>query len=312
MTRHNKRMQSGMTRTGVDGSRRLDPWELVWGQPYIDSDSLAAAIEQDLQRSPRPDFRSRLLVRDATRALKSYWGQTRFAGWLENSPVRERIAAILGENLGEPGFHDIRRRLVASVSKNQVEQIFELLGQHVRERIEVHVAGSIPTLIEGLTHRPTDDIDIVDEVPPQIRGQRAMLRQIRTKYGLNLGHVQSHYLPANWKNRRRYLGEFGGIRVFLADVYDVFVSKLSSRQEKHRDDLRVMAPQLDKEKIKQRLLEDGKAFLKSTSERPRILANWQFIFREKLFSEAAIQQEQKLKKTDRASKKKKGRKRDPS
>ena len=28
----------------------LDPWRLVWGQPYIDSRTLAAAIEQDLQR----------------------------------------------------------------------------------------------------------------------------------------------------------------------------------------------------------------------------------------------------------------------
>ena len=52
-------------------TRRLDPWELVWGQPYIDCETLAAAIEDDLQYTPDPDFRTRLLVRDAARALKS-------------------------------------------------------------------------------------------------------------------------------------------------------------------------------------------------------------------------------------------------
>ena len=52
----------------------LDPWRLVWGQPYIDSRTLAAAIEQDLAHSDHPDFRTRLLVRDAAVALRSYWG----------------------------------------------------------------------------------------------------------------------------------------------------------------------------------------------------------------------------------------------
>ena len=45
---------------------RLDPWKLVWGQPYIDCRTLALAIEQDLKHNREPDFRTRLLVRDAT------------------------------------------------------------------------------------------------------------------------------------------------------------------------------------------------------------------------------------------------------
>jgi hypothetical protein len=44
--------------------RALDRWRLVWGQPYIDSQSLAAAMEQDLTRDTDPDFQTRLLVRD--------------------------------------------------------------------------------------------------------------------------------------------------------------------------------------------------------------------------------------------------------
>ncbi|MBI3411416.1 MAG: hypothetical protein HY040_24070 [Planctomycetes bacterium] len=267
-------------------NKRRSAWDLVWGQPYIDGARLAAAIEADLLAEPKPDFRLRLLVRDASRALRSYWGNRCFARWLKASPIRKRISSILDEDLGRPGFRNLRRRLVAAPGKSEIEQIFELLGRGIHDRIEVTVAGSIPTLVEGLTHRPTDDIDVVNEVPAEIREQRKLLRQIEDRFGLRLGHVQEHYLPRNWKEHRRFLGDFGGIRVYLADVYDVFVSKLSSKQERHKDDLRVMAPQLDKAKAKKRLLGDGKAFLENEKERAVIEENWRFVFRQPLFRQA--------------------------
>jgi hypothetical protein len=264
-------------------TNRDDSWELVWGQPYINDARLASALEEDLRNNPRPDFRTRLLIRDAARALKQHWGPRRFSRWLGKSAAGTQIGLILKEKLGQPGYHDISRRLVASPGKDQVEQVFELLGRNVHDRVEIYIAGSIPTLIAGLTQRPTDDIDLVDEVPADIRKQRSVLDQIQAKFGLTLGRVQAHYLPANWRNRRKFLGDFGGIRAYLVEVYDVFVSKLSSKQEKHQDDLRVLAPKLDKEKARQRLLTDGKAFLESRVQKATIEAKWKFIFREELF-----------------------------
>jgi hypothetical protein len=262
-----------------------NPWQLVWGQPYIDSDTLAAALEDELRGNPCPDYRTRLLIRDASKAIRSYWGAKRFTRWLSASPVGERIRVILNEPFTETGFPRIRRRLVDSIGAAQVKQIFTLLGQNVHHRVEVYVADSIPTLIQGLTARPTADIDIVDEVPEDIRKQRALLRKIQTDYGLSFGHVQSHYLPANWEKRRQFLGDFGGLRVYLADPYDIFVSKLSSKKEKHQDDLRVLALKLDKDTAKQRLLRDGQAFLDDPRQRPQIEANWQFLFQESLAPE---------------------------
>jgi len=269
-------------RAAIAGNGRpsLDPWELVWGQPYIDCDTLAAAIEQDLERSPQPDFRTRLLVRDATRAIRSYWGPQKFAHWLKKSSVQNKIRTILREHLGKEGFHNIRGRLVTSVGSNDIRQIFSLLGQGVHDSIDVYIAGSIPTMIQGLTARPTDDIDIVNEVPAEIRKQVDILKRIRTEYGLTLGHVQSHYLPANWQQRRRFLGDFGGLHVYLTDVVDIFVSKLSSKQEKHKEDLRVLAKNLNKEEIERRLHGDGKAFLDDPFLRPQIEENWKFVFQE--------------------------------
>ena len=261
---------------------RLDPWRLVWGQPYIDARKLARALEEDLAHTPQPDFRTRLLVRDAARALKAYWGPEAFARWLTTSPQAERIGAILEERLGRTGYGNIRRRLVEGIDRGQIEQVFEMIGGGLRHLVEIDVAGSLPTLLEGLTCRPTDDIDVVNEVPAAIRDERTVLDEIWKKFGLKLGHVQSHYLPANWQNRKTLFGNFGNLRVYLANPIDVFVSKLSSKQEKHCDDLRVMAPHLDRIEVKQRLLTDGRAFLEVPRLREQIEANWHFVFREKL------------------------------
>jgi hypothetical protein len=266
-------------------TRPLDPWRLVWGQPYIDSRTLALAIEQDLQRDTRPDFRTRLLVRDATTALRSYWGAKKFSRWLADSPMGQRIRDILKEELGEPGFPTIRRRLVASIDSSEIRQIFDLLGQGISGAVEVYIAGSIPTLIKGLTARPTTDIDFVDEVPAELRSQRAVLRRVEVEFGLTLGHVQSHYLPAHWRDRKHWLGDFGGLRVYVVDEYDIFVSKLSSKKKKHQDDLRVLALQLDKDIARNRLVTDGRAFLDDPGSRPQLEENWRFIFQEPLVLE---------------------------
>ncbi len=279
-------MANKMRTAGSLGARR-DPWQLVWGQPYIDSAALAAAIEEDLQRTPAPDFRTRLLVRDAARALRSFWGARKFAAWLARSPAGDRIRASLREDLGETGFPHIRRRLVNGIDAATVKQIFDLLGRRVHHRVEVTVAGSIPTLIAGLTARPTAAIDLVDEVPSDIRKQRDLLRKIEEEYGLALGHVQSHYLPVRWEDRREFLGDFGGLRVYLVDAYDISISKLSSKQEKHQDDLRVLAGRLDRETARQRLLDSGQAFLNDPHLRPQIDENWRFIYQEPLFPEEA-------------------------
>jgi hypothetical protein len=261
----------------------LDPWRLVWAEPYIDGKSLARALEHDLAVRPQPDFRTRLLVRDAAQALRSFWGHRRFARWLADSTQGGQVRTILAEDLGKPGFPSIRRRLVENVDETKVRRIFDLLGCNVHDRVEVYVAGSISTLLRGLTARPTEDIDIVDEVPGSIRSQRTVLRKIKVDYGLTLGHVQSHYLPANWEKRCQWWGDFGGLRVFLVDAYDIFVRKLSSKQKNHQQDLEALALKLDMGKARRRLLRDGRSFLNDPPLKSRIEENWRFVFQEPLF-----------------------------
>ena len=167
-----------------------------------------------------------------------------------------------------------------SIDSTRLSRIFDLLGRAIHGPVKVHIAGSIPTLIKGLTARPTGDIDFVDEVPDEVRRQRTVLRKIETDFGLKLGHVQSHYLPAHWQDRRQWLGDFGGLRVYVVDEYDIFVSKLSSKKEKHQSDLGVLALKLDKEIARHRLLTHGRSFLDDPKLKPQIEENWRFIFQE--------------------------------
>jgi uncharacterized nucleotidyltransferase DUF6036 len=278
--------KNGRSRKQKDSEENLDPWALVWGQPYIDAERLVQAIEQDLLRNPEPDFRTRLLVRDSLRAVRAFWGKQRLDHRIGESPARARITTIMKEKLGKAGFTAIRRRLVANNMSADLEQILDLLGRALQAKTEINIAGSVPTLVQSLTSRPTNDIDIVDEVPAEIRRQRSLLQNIKDRFGLTFGHVQSHYLPANWRARRHFFGDFGRLRAYLVDPYDIFVSKLSSKLERHIDDLRVLAKQLDKEKAKNRLMGDGKEFMDDPYLRPQIEQNWHFVFREVLTRES--------------------------
>src|SRR5438034_8100785 len=130
------RLQTTQLNDAEGEGKTLDTWQIIWGQPYIDAAQLATAIENDLRYTQAPDFRTRLLVRDAAQALKSYWGPKRFSEWLSESAQGQRIRAILAEDLGRPGFRHIKRRLVTTISRDQLEQVFELLGHKVPSRVE--------------------------------------------------------------------------------------------------------------------------------------------------------------------------------
>lgn len=73
-----------------------------------------------------------------------------------------------------------------------------------------------------MTARPTGDIDFINEVPFEIREQRETLSRIEKKYGLTLGHVQSHYLPNNWQARRSPAGAAGVVGNYSRETGGTF------------------------------------------------------------------------------------------
>jgi hypothetical protein len=133
-------------------------------------------------------------------------------------------------------------------------------------------------VLSGNLSRHTDDIDIVNEVPEEIRNEHDLLDQLAKRYALALTHFQSHFLPSNWERRVKSLGRFGMLDVFLVDVVDVFVGKLFSQRTKDLDDLRVLAPQLGRTAIEQRLRDSAGALMSNASLAQHASRNWYILY----------------------------------
>ncbi len=262
-------------------ARSKNLWNLVLDQQFIDPDDLAEAI-RDQVISEDLDFRTRLLIRDGTNALEKFWGSIRWRKWLRTCPVRDRIKSICSEDLGKAGFPFLRNQLMEPTKPDTVNQLFRELGQSLHEPIKLVVGGSVALIMPGYLARQTQDVDVVDEIPSALRSQPKLLDEVQKRYRLQLAHFQSHYLPAGFDKRLHYHDAFGQLQVYLVDPYDVFLSKLFSRRTKDLDDLRALAPQLDKDTIVQRLRETTAAIRADDSLRQCGENNWYIVYGEPL------------------------------
>lgn len=256
-------------------------WTLVWGNPEIDPQDLARAI-QETALGQELDFRTRLLIRDGVDALKSHWGEQGLDQWLRHSPARTRIEQIHSEDFEEVGFPSLAGRLMDKTDPETVKQYFRELSLHVHKPLRIDVAGSIALIVPEILIRSTEDIDIVDEVPADLRNQFRLLEDLQKRYGLELGHVQSHYLPTGWSERLHYHDTYGNLTVYFADPYDIFLGKLTSIRTKDRDDLRKLAPKLDKIVLIEQLKKTMQSTLASEELRKRAEQNWYVVFGESL------------------------------
>jgi hypothetical protein len=258
-----------------------DLWTLVHYGPQIDPDDLADAVEKQI-REEALDYRTRLLIRDSVEALRKYWGQDRFQQWLVGCPVRERIGSICQEQFERPGFPSLGRRLMKKTDPEQIRQYLRDLGTRVRRPLRLEVGESAALILPGYLVRATDDIDVVDEVPAELRAEHALLHDLESRYGLSLAPFQRHYLPMGWEQRLHFLDRFGELQVYLLDAADVFLSKLFSIRTKDLDDLRVLARQLEKDMLIRRLQQNCTAMLAAPDLCQRAEHNWYVLYGEAL------------------------------
>jgi hypothetical protein len=258
-----------------------DLWDLVIGRPEIDPVDLAAAVEQQTSTTPL-DYRTRLLVRDSLNALQEHWGSVRMKRWLTQSAARERLEDIWHEEFERPGFTLIGRRLVEKTHPDAIRSLLTELGSRIRRPVRLNIGGSAALILPGYIARHTEDIDVVDEVPPDVRRQHALLDEFKQRYGLLVTHFGSHYLPTGWENRLHSFGDFGDLRVYLVDVLDIFVGKLFSNRTKDLDDLRILAPQLNKATIAQHVKDTTKALQKDPNLLSLAQKSWSIVFGEAL------------------------------
>jgi hypothetical protein len=253
-----------------------DLWSLVYGKPWVDPRTLLAAIEREL-RGQRRDFRTRLLLRDSLTALERRWGAERLNSSLPGD-LKEEASRIKTEDLGEPGFPTLEQRMADAIDPQTLLLFFREIGEAVRAPARLVVGGSSALILRGLLSRPTEDVDVVDEVPAAIRAEHDLLRDVTARYGLSLTHFQSHYLPSGWDLRIASLGRFGKLDVFLVDPIDIFVGKLFSKRTKDRDDLRMLMNALDRQKIVERLASSAQGLIADPILRGDAERNWYVLY----------------------------------
>ena len=163
-----------------------------------------------------------------------------------------------------------------------IRQYFETLGYELRDPIQIAVGGGCALILPGYISRFTEDIDVVGEVPAEIRTKYKLLDDLEKLHGLHMGHVQSHYFPQGWHERVHSYGVYNHLQVSLVDVYDVFLSKLFSARIKDMADLKVLLPQLDKEVLTRRFLPTCKDFLSAARLKEIAEKNWKILFGEEL------------------------------
>lgn len=223
------------------------------GRPYIDANELVRAIEAEVDQEPL-DFRTRLLIRDSVNSLVERWGEARVREWLRTSPRGDQIQRLWSaSDLGAPGFPYLASRLMDPTTPDDLLGFFRELSRHVRRPTRITVGGSTVLILGGYLNRNTDDIAVVDEVPEELRARHAVLHKLAERLGLHIAHFQSHYLPEGWQQRVRSLDRFGELEVFLIDLYDVAITKIFSKREKDRDDLRVLVRALGRGTLEQRM-----------------------------------------------------------
>lgn len=161
-----------------------------------------------------------------------------------------------------------------------IQEYLRALSAALHEHVELLIGGSAALILQDKLSRATEDIDIVDEVPAVIREQHRLLAELERRYGLHLGHFQSHYLPSDWEKRLHGLEPIGRLQVRVLDVHDVFLSKLFSRREKDRDDLRDLAAQLEKSEIERRLRDHAGALRGDDQLHQNAKDNWYILYGE--------------------------------
>lgn len=258
-------------------------WDVAQGHAHVDAQALARAVERAVSGGIL-DTRTRWLIRDSVGALTRHWGPGRVQHWLSGSTFGEDIRRVCEaeENQTDIAFPSLARRVVDTTKRETVLEFLQELSTHVATPTTLHIGGSIALILKGYLARKKEVIDLVDEVPGNIRVQHELLASFAQRYQLLLTHFQSHYLPGGWQNRVHSLGPFGKLHVFIVDAYDVFTGKLFSPRTKDLDDLRELKPQLDRQIILTRFSESAGDLLSEAKLKQAAEKNWYVLFGEPL------------------------------
>lgn len=241
-------------------------WHLARHAQAIDPHDLRRAIEAEIAAEDDGDYRTRLLMHESASVLRE-----RFGIDVEGIPP-------LSEPAERPGFPSLLRRVCYLTTPDTIERFLRELGQGLTRPVEVVIGGSSALILQGVLARPTDDVDLVDEVPAPLRELKHKLREAEGRYALHLAHFQSHYLPDGWRGRVQSRGDLGRLQVSLVDGLDIFVGKLFSKRDKDLTDLHFLTDSFAREAVVARLQSSATRLAGDPKLRQAAEKNWYILY----------------------------------
>jgi hypothetical protein len=267
-----------------------DPALALWNLlacPTIDPATLARAIETVIVE-PNLDWRTLQLVKDGWQALE----ESIEPGFLNEFFVQRtsiQIAAVIRARIDDDSnshcdvkFPSLKERLMPHLSPITIRQFLRELGSAIAHPATITMGGAASLVLRGLLSKATEDVDVVDEIPAQIRGEQEILHELSARYGLSMTHLQSRYLPRDWESRTIDFGAFGKIQARLVDALDIIAGKVYSARPKDLDDFRLLSLNLNKEELRQRVLQGSSSLGSSDQNRRQAITHWYIVYGEDL------------------------------
>ena len=233
------------------GSGRVpDLWTLVQSRKWINEADVIPAMRRTLAEEEPGDYRTELLIHEALNYL-----QERVGAAVLRPQLREHELARLDhfERECDRGFQSIRTRLMTPTTPDSIRKFLRDLGGRIRHPASISIGGSCSLILSNTLIRSTDDVDVVNELPEVIRTDHALVNDLVGQHGLRLTHFASHYLPNNWQNRTRSVGQFGKLDARIVDPVDVLTGKLFSKRQKDMKDLLVCWDSIELDVVRDRL-----------------------------------------------------------
>ena len=120
------------------GVATTDLWDLTLSGRPLDAAEFADALQREAAAG-QPDFRTRLLIRDALHALAQHWGAAELSSWISRSPAAARLQQLAHADLGPPGFPSLAHRLMDTTRPDTVMQFLRELGVRVRAPLPIRL-----------------------------------------------------------------------------------------------------------------------------------------------------------------------------
>ena len=259
-------------------------WSLL-DTPTIDPARLIPAVEAAAGEAGL-DWRTRQLLGESWRALGSKFGPDVLRRYLRSHDPEAMQAIVArvfaGHDPAEVKFPSIPDRLEFGMKPATIKSFLTALGKTLDRPITLTLGGSGALILRGLLHRHTEDLDLADEIPAEVRRAGGVLSELASRFGLRLAHFQTHYLPPGWASRTIDGGSYGKILLRLLDPYDIVAGKVFSARSRDQDDVRVASRLLDKSRLLERVHEYAASVGDDERLRTQAMDTWQIVFLEDL------------------------------